>query len=164
MVNPTPFDINNPYDINNPLRLLQLAAIGFKDADTFVEALQVRQLMERLQDRFDVHASDRTKNLNSLTFLALVVSDFAEAERAARKCVSLYQNVPDLNHEKLATYLSMLSSVLAERGSFDEAVVYGEEALHHFRFFHGDSDNFVDMVKHNVECMRHGERRQYIER
>ena len=66
--------------------------------------------------------------------------------------------------ETLATYLMMLACVLAEAGRFSEAVPYGEEALSLSGRLYGEQSELVEFWAKDVECMRQGEVRPYIDK
>jgi hypothetical protein len=89
--------------------------------------------------------------------------DRAKAERAARRCLTTCRDTA-VGAERYATYLFMLAAVLAECGKFDEAIAYGEEAVALFGRLYGESDSFVEFRKRDLQHMRDGVLRRYIER
>lgn len=135
-----------------------------KGVGKFVEAKLLRTELERIHDQSAADATVRVSNLNMLAFLATCSGDLAEAVRAAEKCLSIYREMPHRRDEKLATYLMMLACVLAEAGRFVDAVAHGEEAFSLFRRCYGEKDEFTQFRARDVECMRRGEVRHYIER
>ena len=130
----------------------------------FAEALRMRQDLEQLMISSGLDASKQATNLNYIAFLALCVGDFAEAERAARRTLEVYSDVSEPSSEKKATYLSMLSSVLAERGSFEDAVRFGEESVAIFEVNHPDGDDWVARWKCDIDRMRLHDPGPYIDR
>jgi hypothetical protein len=99
-----------------------------------------------------------------LTFLAACRGERLEAVRAASKCLALYKEVLEPNPHHFATYVMMLSYVLAEDRQFSEAVAYGEEALMLFTKLHGQDDTFVQGLANDVESMRRAEIRDYLDK
>src|SRR4051794_28633029 len=108
---------------------LEREARELKASGKHGDALRLRQEIERGHDRDGVGPVERAVNLNYMAFLAVCVGDLDEAIRAARKCLEVYRTASTEKNEKCATYLMMLSCVLAESGKFDEAIRHGEEAV-----------------------------------
>lgn len=135
-----------------------------KQLGRFAEAMTLRQELERHQDQIVADPAERAKNLNQLAFVAAIGGDPSEAVRAAQKCLSNYMQVPKRRDETLATYVMMLAYVLAESGRFCEAVAYGEEALELFMAIYGKENDFVVSRAKDIQCMRIGEARSYLER
>lgn len=130
----------------------------------YAEARMLRAELERLHDQVGANLTEQVKNLNQLAFLAAACGEPAEAVRAAEKCLATYRRVPNGRDETLATYLMMLACVLAEAGRFCEAVLYGEESLSLFGRLYGEQSEFVEFRAKDVERMRQGEVRPYMDR
>jgi len=145
------------------LTAMEKQAQYLKSGGNCADALQLRLALERLYDQDGGAIADQSRNLNYIAFIAILLGDAFEAERAARKCVQLYRSSPS-DYEELATYVMMLSSVLAEGRRFDEAAGYGEEALQLFSRLFGETNSFVQARKADVEDMRHQTIRPYIDR
>jgi hypothetical protein len=126
-------------------------------------ALRLRIELEQLHEQCCAGVGERVRNLNYLARAAVFAGQLGEAERAAHKCVELYRPVAAENDETLATYLMMLSCVLAGGGEFDEAVVYGEEAVAIFARNHGERDGFVVDRRRDIRSMRNYEVRRYLD-
>jgi tetratricopeptide (TPR) repeat protein len=146
--------------IDNPEQLDEEAR-RCKWSGRFSEALALRQALEKRYDDLGVEPVLQAKNLNMLAYLAACRGQRSEAVRAASKCLALYKRALEPNPHHLATYVMMLSCVLAENGQFREAVVCGEEALAMFTQLHGRDNSFVQDLAEEVESMRHAEVRDY---
>jgi tetratricopeptide (TPR) repeat protein len=136
---------------------LQSEARRLKAVGDYAGALRLRLQLERLHADGGASAVEQAKNLNQLAHVAVHTGAVQEAERAARKCVELYRPIALEHDETLATYMMMLSVVLAIAGKFEEAVRYGEEALETFKLNHGEHDSFVTDRKKDIERMRRRE-------
>ena len=64
----------------------------------------------------------------------------------------------------LSVTFLMLASVLAERRRFAQAVVYAEDAVAIFTRKHGETNSFVVWRRLDLQEMRLGVVRQYLER
>lgn len=146
------------------IRDLQIRARAANLNRDHANALALRQEVERLQMAEGTVATDVAKNLNWIAFFAVCVGDLAEAERAARRCVEVFATVPNGASETMATYLSMLSGVLAESGKFGEAVLFGDRAVSIFAANHGDDSQFVKYGRLDVDRMRREEPGPYVDR
>lgn len=143
---------------------IESEALQSKLLGRYAEARALRAELERLHDQAGTDPTEQVKNLNQLAFLAAACAELPEAVRAAEKCLATYRHVPNRRDEVLATYLMMLACVLAEAGRFSEAVPYGEEALSLFGRLHGEQSEFVEFRAKDVESMRQGEVRPYIDK
>lgn len=135
-----------------------------KDARQRAEALELWLQLEKIQDEHEPDARQRCLHLNRIAYLSLCCSRWAEAERAARKCVELYRSAELPFLKGLPTYLSMLAGVLAERGKFDEAVPFQREANElHKQFLDPDSSYLI--WRHiDLLDMQRGKVGRYIDR
>jgi hypothetical protein len=129
----------------------------------YAGALRVRLELEDWHARSGAGVHERTRNLNQLALLAVHAGVLGEAERAARECVELYRPIATERDERLATYVMMLSAVLAEARNFEEAVVHGERAVEMFAAHHGAQDSFVLYRKRDVDRMRAGDTGPYLD-
>lgn len=141
---------------------LEEEAQRLKGAYDYSGALQARLKLEQLHRQFNEPPVQQSKNLNFIAFLGVHTRNLDEAERAARLCLELYRAVAEKKDEKLATYIMMLAAVLAENRKFEEAVIFGEEAVALFARNHGDNDSFVQYRKRDVERMRNKDTRPYL--
>lgn len=128
------------------------------------DAKALRVELERPQDQAGTRPVERATNLNMLAFVSAASGDPAEAIRAAEKCLEIYLQVPERKEETLATYQFMLAAVFAEAGRFAEAVCHGEESLAAFSRLYGSGDSFVQYRAKDIESMRRGEVRFYLDR
>lgn len=133
-------------------------------AALYGELLKFRQDVERRQDQAGSPHATIASNMNRLAYYAACSGERAEAVRAAEKCLTHYRQVPTIREETLAAYLMMLAATLAEAGRFQEAVRNGEDALYLFVRNHGDHSEFVQFRSQDIECMRKGQTREYLER
>ena len=145
-------------------RCIRLQASTAKHERRFRDALRLRVELDALLTSIDAPLAERCSNLNMMAFLGLQIGDYATAERAARSCVELYQCVDEKKSESWATYLSMLASVLAERGNFDEAVGFGESAFKQFALNHSPNSEFLKYRSLALERMRSKWLGYYIDR
>jgi tetratricopeptide (TPR) repeat protein len=129
----------------------------------FVDALRLRLQLEELYERHAIGAVEQSLNLNWIASLAVRTGNLDEAERAARKCLEIYRPVATDRDNRLATYLCMLSAVLAERREFDEAVTRGEEAVVLFAQIHGENSSFVQYRRVDIDRMRRKDTRPYLD-
>ena len=148
----------------NETSTLRRQASALKLAGDLAGALKLRLDLDELYQRYNDDIGKRAENLNYIAFLGLSTGQFDLAERAARESVAIYRPVASSSDEKLATFLFMLSCVLAERSTFLEAMVLGQEAIGIFRKNHGETDSFVRSRELDLQRMRNGEVGEYIDR
>ena len=130
----------------------------------YAGALRLRLELERLQQDDGATLVEKAGNLNQIAHVAVHAGRLAEAERAARQCVAIYRPLTTDRDERLATYLMMLSCVLAEGGQFEEAARVGEEAVAIFVLNHGEQDDFVAARWRDIGRMRASEPRPYLDK
>ena len=130
----------------------------------FADALRNRLAMKEHFERHGGSVKAVTNNLNMIAFLAIQLEETNLAENSARECLCLYAKSISTPDERLATYYTMLSCVLAECKNFEEAVLYGEQGVPIFRTLFGADDCFVREWEDKIDCMRRKEPRLYLER
>ena len=143
---------------------LRRQASALKAAGDITGALRLRLELDQLYQTDNANIYQRAENLNYIAYLGLCTGQFDLAELAARESVAIYRPVAANSDEKLATFLFMLSSILAERQKFLEAMVLGQEAIGIFRKNHGDNDSFVRSCELDLQRMSNREVREYIDR
>jgi tetratricopeptide (TPR) repeat protein len=146
------------------LASIKKQAEELKLSGKYSDALRLRLALEQLYEQRGFSAVEQSLNLNWIAFLSVHSDNLDEAERAARKCIAVYRPVSANQDETLATYLMMLSLVLAEKRDFDEAIVYGEQAVAIFANIHSDASNFVKARKADITRMRNKTLQPYLDR
>jgi hypothetical protein len=142
---------------------IQQEAARLKMQRRFADALCLRLQLEQLYEQHGVGAKEQASNLNWIASLGVRAGNLEEAERVARKCVEIYRPVSTERDQLLATYISMLSAVLAEKREFDEAVTHGDEAVALFARILGENDSFVQYRRMDVERMRRRDTGPYLD-
>lgn len=143
---------------------LERKAYALKDAGDYPGALALRLRLEQMQSQSDESPTVRALNLNYIAYLGVHTGNLIEAEAAARRCLEFYKPIEKADNERLATYLMMLASVLAEARKFEEAVIYGEQALKAFAYNHKDNDRFLQDTRKRVERMRNKGAGPYLDK
>ena len=131
-------------------RLKREASRLKREEGNLVGALETRLKLELIYDSFDSDVILKDNNLCQIANLAVHVGQFSEAERAARKSVSL--TLP-LDDKRRANSLSLLSAVLAESGKFEEAVIYGEQSVKLRESLFGADSSYVKYRKADLQRM-----------
>lgn len=115
------------------------------------EAISVqKQILETVTH----HGGKKLANAwNMLSHLLQLHGDLIEAEKAARRALTLAHKLDSLSLEALAAYEMKLATILAGQGRFDDAIPYGKRALVHFADFHDPPDDFLASMSNRVAQM-----------
>lgn len=79
---------------------------------------------------------------------------YGDAEAASLAAIEAHKHNPEANDESLATYEMLLARILAAAERFDEAIRFGDLAIHHYSTFHTPVTNFLRRVQDEVAAMR----------
>lgn len=143
---------------------LDKLASDAKRVGDYHSSLRWRTELERVLEDVGEDPAEQALNLNSLAYVAVCAGLLEVAERAARKSLEVHCSFTSEESPRFATYLMMLSRVLAEQAKFDEAVLLGERAIEIHRRLLGEENLHVQGTALDVQAMRNKEHRQYLGR
>jgi len=149
--------------MQNELLEMQERARQLKATGDTAGALRIRKQLEEGLSWCGAEPLVQANNLNQIAFLEMCARNLAGAERAARRCLEIYSPVAREVAERIATYKWMLAGVLAESQKFEEASRMAGEAIEIFAKNHGYDDGFVVDRRTDLEAMRNGQVREYID-
>ena len=138
--------------MNIDLGQLRLMRSQLTHEGRFVDAIPLQlQILEAVQ-----LAGDTTAISNAWNYLSMLyyrAGYYAAAEHASRESIAVYRQESKPNDETIACYEMLLAQILAAQQRFDDAVVYGTEAVRHYSSFHDPPDDFLIQRQADVDRM-----------
>lgn len=133
---------------------LSIRRSELKSAGRFREAIPLQLEIIDLLERDGASSNDLANAHNMASVLFLNDQRYDEAERHARRVLSLRTGDSVKDHEACGAYHLVMARILASRFEFGEAAVFGEKAILEYSRFHNPPDEFLSFVIAEVEKMK----------
>jgi len=133
---------------------LSLRRSELKSAGRFREAIPLQLEIIELLELEGSPSKDLANAHNMASVFFLNDQRYADAERHARRALSLHTGDSAKDHEASGAYHLVMARILASRFEYGEAAVFGEKAILEYSRFHNPSDEFLSSVTAEVEKIK----------